>query len=66
MTVQISPDNGLLLEAFAALNQIPQHVSTEVDDYAATGDGKLFLVLLPVQGNPQPGFTIMLNWPSLL
>jgi eukaryotic-like serine/threonine-protein kinase len=43
-----------------------RRVNSEIEDYAVTGDGQRFLVKLPVEGDAQPGFTIILNWPALL
>ena len=41
-------------------------VSPEVEDYAVTADGQRFLVKLPLEGEAQAGYTIILNWPALL
>jgi Tol biopolymer transport system component len=41
-------------------------VSWQVEDYAVSRDGQRFLVKLPVEGEAQSGFTIVMNWPALL
>jgi len=58
--------NGIQIGVPHALFQTKLENATRRNRYLATADGQRFLVLVPEDQREPPGFTVIVNWPSLL
>jgi Tol biopolymer transport system component len=46
--------------------RLPTSLNAYRMDYVPAGDGKRFLMKIPVEGATPPSITVVLNWPALL